>query len=939
MKKLLFALSVLLTAAGAFAATLTLDRVQQRYPWNGLVDIDYTVAGLDGAVEDYNVVLTLTDGEGSRSLVNFVEWSDCDLPVANGSHHVTWNAQADGYAKLASGVSLAAKLVYRPVSEAEAEFMIIDLSAGRTATSYPVKYAAGTLASTFNRDVYKTTKLVLKRVTAGTFMMGETDTNEAKPIHEVTLTKDYFLDLFPLTHAQYSLVLANGYKTTAQPFTPDSKHMIAYWKDYMADNGLFAAISSKLTFKGEAVGRTLTMPTEAQWEYACRAGTTTKYFWGDDTTDANRYCWDSSLWGGMALPDVGTKEPNPWGFYDMTGLVFEFCLDWRNSYTADPVSNPCATEPQTSTTEKVQRGGSCRHDVTYARSGRRNMTDKVDAYRSWSGDYVGVRPALTLADAGRTDPAAAEEQASATKDAIALDTRADAVRVVIDTGDILPFAYNNDPGWAAAGGGADVATVAVESLVGSPEEDPSAWSATGERTVLAAEAGAGTVEWQPTVQKLYKATLTVGATELAAFFDLTQASGLAAPVDVSSAEITFSQGIFACDGDEHVPAVTVSMGENPLTPGTDYAVTHTDAVNPGLVTITVIGIGAYTGRVTKDYLISDPVVTELASDELTGCPAVDTRADEIRDTADISEILPFAWNGGTGWPAGGEAGKSAAITVFTMNAVDPSDVSTWSESGESTNVLVATSGEGASAWTPDKQSLYKAVLTQGSVASVAYFDLQDCQGLQEVVDISTLAISVSVASFAADGDSHEPEVIVKDENESILVKGRDYIYTISDTINAGTAVVTVSGIGMYTGTAFTSYEIVPVTPASFLAKTTSDGVPVDGDGSDPLVLRNPQQLKPVAWNSSCEWTLGGSAVEGAKARVSVAELADADAEPADWTVLKEAEDEGTFNWATHKGWWKLRLEFLDGDGQVIEGKTLYRTIDIVKDGGFLIRIR
>ena len=941
MKKLLFALSFLLTAAGACAATLTLDRVQQRYPWNGLVDIDYTVSGFDGAVEDYNVVFALTDGEGTRPLTNFVEWSDCDLPVANGAHHVTWNAAADGYAKLVSGVSLAAKLVYRPVSEAEAEFMIIDLSAGKTATAYPVKYAAGTTYATFNRDVYKTTKLVLKRVTAGTFMMGDNARGEGLPIHEVTLTKDYFLDLFPLTHAQYSLVMANGYKTTMQPFTPDSSHKIANWQDYMTDSGLFATITSKLRFKGAAVGRSVTMPTEAQWEYACRAGTTTAYFWTDALNGAGfePYCWDSSNYGGLTVPNVGTKEANPWGFYDIAGLVTELCLDWRNSYTADPVQDPCFTE-QEGSNGKVMRGGNYHNGISgYGRSGYRYQATAVSSYTSWSGDYVGVRPTVPLEGTGRTEPAAAEDQASATRDSIALDTRTDAVRVVTETDDILPFVYNNDVGWTAGGGGSAVVTVAVESMIGSLEDDPSTWLSSGERTVLAAEAGAATVEWQPTVQKLYMVTLTVGATELAAFFDLTQASGLAAPVDVGAAEIELSESVFVCDGDAHVPTVTVSAGGRALTKDTDYVMSVSDAVNPGTATITIVGIGAYTGSAAKDYTISDPVATELDSDELTGCPAMDTRADEIRDIADISEVLPFSWNGGTSWPAGGEAGKSAAIAVFTMNAVDPSDVSTWSEAGEATNVLVAMSGEGVSVWTPDKQSLYKAVLTQGGIASVAYFDLLDCHGLQELVDVSNLTFAVSVESFVADGESHEPELTVTDKDGNVLVKGRDYTYTISDSVNAGTAVITVSGVGMYSGTAFVTYEIVPAEPVSFLAKTTERGVPVDGDGRDPLVLRNPRLLKPVAWNSSYEWTLGGSEVEGAKARVSVAELASADAEPADWTVLKEAEAEGTFNWATHKGWWRLRLEFLNGDGKVVEGKALYRTINIVKDGGLSVIVR
>ena len=109
------------------------------------------------------------------------------------------------------------------------------------------------------------------------------------------------------------------------------------------------------------------LPTEAEWEYACRAGTTTAYSFGDDSSELDDYAWWWRNSSGVPHP-VGGKRPNPWGLYDMHGNAWEFCLDWFGGYPDEAQRNP--TGPPVGVA-RVARGGSFRHDARYFRSAYR----------------------------------------------------------------------------------------------------------------------------------------------------------------------------------------------------------------------------------------------------------------------------------------------------------------------------------------------------------------------------------------------------------------------------------------------------------------------------------------------------------------------------------------------------------------------------------------
>ena len=266
-------------------------------------------------------------------------------------------------------------------------YCVIDLSGGSSAKSYPVAYMSAPPRWGFNTAEYKTTKLVLKRVDAGSFIMGDDQSDES---HRVTLTRPFYMGLYEVTQRQWELVAGSNPsdgKGDAYPVNNVRYAMIrgtSNGKDWPESNAVDS--SSFLGRLRKKTGNLLfDLPTEAQWEYACRAGTTTMYSYGDRPNDAYMLYLSNSS-SRTRTREVGTRLPNKWGFYDMHGNVWEWCLDWYGvlSYGTDPKGS-------SSGSYRVRRGGSRYHIAGDCTSSCRSNYNPSN-----SSDVLGFRLSCTL---------------------------------------------------------------------------------------------------------------------------------------------------------------------------------------------------------------------------------------------------------------------------------------------------------------------------------------------------------------------------------------------------------------------------------------------------------------------------------------------------------------------------------------------------------------
>ena len=380
MKKALGTVLLTLIGVTALAApTITGVTAQQRYPWNGKVDISYTVTGDIAAEAKQKALLTLlkvTAIDMVANTTNIATRLSGDTTLTTGTHKFVWDMNADGLTFKSSNVVFNIACETTP-----ATYCVIDLSAGANATSYPVTYLASPPSGGFNVNAYKTTKLVLKRLEAGTFKMQGSS--------NVTLTKPFFCGLFEVTQKQYTLVMG----TNPSDFSGDTLPVetVSYnairGSSYGAKWPSSSSVDSS-SFIGKLRARTgldFDLPTEAQWEYACRAGTTTTYSYGNSAN--GNYMWYTSN-SSSTTHAVGSKSANPWGLYDMHGNVWEWCLDWYGTlaYGTDPKGS-------SSGAIRVLRGGSWYYNAGSCTSSYR------DYYApSYEYIYYGFRLVRTLSN-------------------------------------------------------------------------------------------------------------------------------------------------------------------------------------------------------------------------------------------------------------------------------------------------------------------------------------------------------------------------------------------------------------------------------------------------------------------------------------------------------------------------------------------------------------
>jgi formylglycine-generating enzyme required for sulfatase activity len=222
-------------------------------------------------------------------------------------------------------------------------------------------------------DLNATVAMDMIWVPSGTFTMGSPTTEAGRETdeteHNVSLTKGFYLGKYEVTQAQYEAVMRGV--TGDRNATPSNWHgnpdrpvEMVSWDDAQ----VFLARLNEQQAGNLPAGWSYVLPTESQWEYACRAGTTTAYSWGDSIASTNA---NYSSSGYSQTRDVGKYAANPWGFFDMHGNVWEWTADWYQAayLSGNPVVDPSGP---VSGSSRVARGGSWNYDGALLRSAKRS---------------------------------------------------------------------------------------------------------------------------------------------------------------------------------------------------------------------------------------------------------------------------------------------------------------------------------------------------------------------------------------------------------------------------------------------------------------------------------------------------------------------------------------------------------------------------------------
>ena len=395
-------------AATTQAAVPRVSNTQMTQAANRLVTITYELA-------DGPAVITL---DIETNVTGTAEWvsigganiqqvtGDVWKKVETGSHTIQWRPDLSWPDhKIAAGGARAAITAW--ALDNTPDYMVVDVSSAAqpdTQTYYP---AADFVPGGVTNGLYKTTMLLMRKIMAKDvkWTMGSTSTETQRTAaregtHQVTLTNNYYIGVYPVTQSQWGVVATNssqkGYFTTEPAMRP--MEQVCYNEIRNAANTTTANASynwpngpnpsSFLGLLRSKTGLDFDLPSEAQWEFAARAGNGVGY-WGDGSaiknanTDANlnllgRYQYNGGKIGTNSATNpaatcevtngtavVGSYAPNAWGLYDTAGNVWEWCLDWyEDDITAhggkvniDPAT-PANTLSDASGANRVLRGGS-----------------------------------------------------------------------------------------------------------------------------------------------------------------------------------------------------------------------------------------------------------------------------------------------------------------------------------------------------------------------------------------------------------------------------------------------------------------------------------------------------------------------------------------------------------------------------------------------------
>ena len=436
MKRLMLTMSAFACGV-AFAASPNIDAgsVSMTQSENRTAVVRYKLTGADAVV---TFDIEHRDGEGN--------WRSIGVPIvsvagdvnrvvthdASAFKEIRWNARKDWPDRHFDDGSIRAKVTAWAKSSPP-DYMVIDLDTFDE-TFYET---ADRIPGGIFDECYLTNKLVMRRIHAAceTFVMGQ-QTNDAAsatcegafiahaPQHWVTLTNDFYIGVFEATQGQHKKLRGDG--TSRSKATGDDRLPVDAIS-YQRLRGGITGETINWPATGTAVGQDLAVfrtrsgidfdiPTEAEWEFACRAGTQSAFHDGSEFTAVNSgsatlggIAWfkgncpddseltdSSGLVGGLRRP--GQKESNAWGLYDMAGNVSEWCRDWAGAYdlAAQPAVAPVGPS---SGSLRIKRGGNWHGKGAYCASSARRANnpsysvDASDGTNVWGNGYRLVCPA------------------------------------------------------------------------------------------------------------------------------------------------------------------------------------------------------------------------------------------------------------------------------------------------------------------------------------------------------------------------------------------------------------------------------------------------------------------------------------------------------------------------------------------------------------------
>ena len=422
MKRIKKTIASALVPALALAADPELSNVAISGGGPGRLVVSYSLA-------NGPAVVTATFSVGGEEAPARAAWymtGDVNTVVAGPDGEFTWD-YGHVYTNLSGDVT--ASLSAWPL-DAPPLYCAVDLAPGTNAASYRLEfYTSGDAVPGGVGDAaYKTRKILLRKIPAtgdGGFVMGSPEGEEGRDAareaqHTVVLTHDFYMGVYEITQEQYwSVKGTNCFYYSANeragwPYVPERP------ADYMTYGAIRGSRAEGIdwpntgsavapgSFLGLLRARTgnlvaFDLPTDAQWEYACRAGTSGARYSGADVATLAR-CGQqkaSSGEGGKTAAQGGTQRvgeftPNGWGLYDMYGNVMEWCCDWRLADTSSlPAVNPVGPAAFTDAANvhyRIARGGNCvSAGETNLRSAHRNSWSDDKGYAAW-----GFRLSATL---------------------------------------------------------------------------------------------------------------------------------------------------------------------------------------------------------------------------------------------------------------------------------------------------------------------------------------------------------------------------------------------------------------------------------------------------------------------------------------------------------------------------------------------------------------